>query len=201
MHVPTIDSAPLLGGALSLDFANTVEPRDEPDPLDLFRDRDDVLRWGIRTGLLPKGTLRSRRSGALAAASELARARSLREAVYAVLVAVARGREPSAEAMELLETGYAQAIGRSELVLRDGDYVWQTTAAGVDAVLDCVAHDAVELLRSPARARIKQCGRADGGCGWLFLDTTKSGTRRWCSMQICGSRAKAARQRSRQRGA
>jgi predicted RNA-binding Zn ribbon-like protein len=49
-----------------------------------------------------------------------------------------------------------------------------------------VVRSAVELLTSDAASRIGRC--ADEGCAWLFLDTTRSGTRRWCDMKSCGNR-------------
>ena len=46
-----------------------------------------------------------------------------------------------------------------------------------------------QLLTAPELPRVKQC--AGRGCSWLFLDTSKNGSRRWCEMEVCGSRAKA----------
>jgi predicted RNA-binding Zn ribbon-like protein len=50
---------------------------------------------------------------------------------------------------------------------------------------------AAELLTSAGRARVREC--AAHGCGWLFLDTSRSQRRRWCTMASCGNRAKARR--------
>jgi predicted RNA-binding Zn ribbon-like protein len=54
-----------------------------------------------------------------------------------------------------------------------------------------IAHSALQLLLSDALARVRACG-ADS-CRWLFLDTSKNHTRRWCNMKVCGNRAKARR--------
>ncbi|TMI77299.1 MAG: hypothetical protein E6H05_00485 [Bacillati bacterium ANGP1] len=51
---------------------------------------------------------------------------------------------------------------------------------------------ASELLTSADVRRVRQC-QSDDGCGWLFIDRSKNGTRRWCSMSVCGNRAKARR--------
>jgi predicted RNA-binding Zn ribbon-like protein len=56
---------------------------------------------------------------------------------------------------------------------------------------------ALDLLRDVPDARLKQC--PGGNCGWLFLDTTKRGNRRWCSMSECGQDAKDERRRARRR--
>ena len=195
----TVETVPRFGGALCLEFANTVDPRNSESAVDLLREREDVLRFGARSGLAVRVPKRRRTAPELAAATEaeeLARARALREAVYSAFAAIADGREADPEALALVQSAYADAMARSDLRPGDG-YDWESKASGVDAVLDAVARDAVELLRSPARARVKRCSDGDDGCGWLFVDVTKSGTRRWCSMAICGSRAKASRQRAR----
>jgi predicted RNA-binding Zn ribbon-like protein len=59
-----------------------------------------------------------------------------------------------------------------------------------------IAQSAVELLTEGELRRIKQCPGA-GDCGWLFYDTSRNGTRRWCSMEGCGSRVKMRRQYAR----
>jgi len=198
----TAETIARLGGSLCLDFANTVEPRNADPLIDVIAERDDVLRWGAGSGLVDRHCIpggRAARSGLseAAAAEELARARALREAIFGVFGAVAHGREPDASALGLVQRAFAQAMTRSELAVVDGAYTWRSSAGGVDVVLDAVARDAVDLLRSPRRSRIKQCGAEEGGCGWLFVDATKSGTRRWCTMAVCGSRAKASRHRAR----
>ncbi|HSS73555.1 MAG TPA: ABATE domain-containing protein [Gaiellaceae bacterium] len=197
-----IEDIPHLGGTLCLDFANTVEPRNSAEQLDLFQERDDVLRWASVTGIVvhpgSKPTRRPSQLSAAAAAEELARARALREAVYAAAAAAAREERPDARALATIQGAFAQAMARSELASLDGEYGWRSSAGGVDLVLDAVAKDAVDLLLSPGRLRIKECGDDENGCGWLFVDTTKSGTRRWCSMAVCGTRAKVERHRARQ---
>ena len=57
-----------------------------------------------------------------------------------------------------------------------------------------VAHSAAELLISDDLDRVKQCAD-DRGCGWLFVDTSRNRSRRWCSMESCGNRAKVQRHR------
>jgi predicted RNA-binding Zn ribbon-like protein len=64
-----------------------------------------------------------------------------------------------------------------------------------------VARSAEELLLSGDPRRAKECPGPDGGCGWLFYDESKNASRRWCSMEGCGSQAKMRRYRSRRRPA
>lgn len=83
---------------------------------------------------------------------------------------------------------------------------WHVTAAGqrarttpvtVAEVLATCASDAVDLLTGPEAARLRQCGADD--CYLVFVDTSRSGRRRWCSMERCGNRAKVAAFRTRHR--
>jgi predicted RNA-binding Zn ribbon-like protein len=69
----------------------------------------------------------------------------------------------------------------------------------VDAVLSTVARDAIDLLASGAVERVRTCGGDD--CTLLFVDSSRPGKRRWCSMEICGNKAKAADLRRRRAGA
>jgi len=62
---------------------------------------------------------------------------------------------------------------------------------GLDAMLVPIVRAAVDLLTSDAMSRVGRC--ADETCAWLFLDTTRSGTRRWCDMKSCGNRNKVRR--------
>lgn len=65
-------------------------------------------------------------------------------------------------------------------------------------LLDLIAISAAALLADPREmARLKTCPGAD--CGWMFIDETKNSRRRWCSMETCGNRAKAARHYERSR--
>jgi predicted RNA-binding Zn ribbon-like protein len=62
-----------------------------------------------------------------------------------------------------------------------------------------VVRSAAELLTSPHLLdRLGQC--ADPQCGWLFLDTSKSRTRKWCDINDCGNRAKQRRFQKKKRG-
>jgi predicted RNA-binding Zn ribbon-like protein len=66
-------------------------------------------------------------------------------------------------------------------------------------VPDRLAHAAVDLVRGLDVRQLKACPLDEGGCGWLFLDRSRNGSRRWCSMDDCGARAKARRLTARRR--
>jgi predicted RNA-binding Zn ribbon-like protein len=66
---------------------------------------------------------------------------------------------------------------------------WRSSNS-LEQVLWPVAIDAWDLLTEPELALVRQCPVEAGGCGWLFLDTSRAGNRRWCDMRTCGNRAK-----------
>jgi predicted RNA-binding Zn ribbon-like protein len=194
----------LLGGRLCLDFVNTIEGRIGLDPEDFLRGCADVLHWGEHAGLLTAAqvSMHSREAAKKpgAAAACLANAISLRELLYRIFLALAREAQPTADDLERLKRVYLDALAQAELSPEQQGFRWEwpAKAAGLEAILRYVARDAVELLCSPDVRRIKQCPGA-GDCGWLFLDASKNRSRRWCSMEGCGSRVKMRRQYARRR--
>jgi predicted RNA-binding Zn ribbon-like protein len=81
----------------------------------------------------------------------------------------------------------------------DGNSTEPATRCPVETCLATIARDAVELLTSPLARRVRECAADD--CALLFVDVSRGGRRRWCSMQACGNRAKARGFRERTRGA
>ena len=160
----------LVGGHLALDFANTIEPSREH-----LAAPSDLVAWGRGVGL--RGD---------AGASTLKRARELRRTVYEVFRPLAEGREPDADALATLAAFHAVAVADARLVPGEG-FVWDGD------LLAPIAVAAVDLLRSGPLDRLKVCA----GCPWLFLDTSRNRSRRWCSMSDCGARLKMRRYRAR----
>lgn len=198
----------MVGGHPALDLVNTVEPRVPGGATgnEHLRSSDDLLRWARRVGLLDAGEARQVEEAWTAdrGARALAATRELREATYAVLLAVlGRGDDASAE-LALLSRRWAEAAARSSLSLVPAGPAHDRLRIGTDPALlvpDRLAHAAVDLLRTVDLARLKVCPLEEGGCGWLFLDHSRNGSRRWCSMDDCGARAKARRLTARRRTA
>jgi predicted RNA-binding Zn ribbon-like protein len=143
----------------------------------------DLDRWLVAAGLAdgPGG----------ATAEDLSAARQLRETLYALALARAEDRPLPDVAREALNAFAAQpaaapSLDRSGRVWRHG---------GVRALLASVAREAIELLGEGAP--IRQCQGPT--CAILFVDTSRKGDRRWCSMSACGNRAKVAAFRGREK--
>jgi predicted RNA-binding Zn ribbon-like protein len=137
----------------------------------------------------------------------LRRARALREALFAIFSAVAGGDVPGATDLETLNDELKRAMGHARIVAGQGGdpirpgsvrgkhagYRWGWEGAGddLDQILWPVARSAAELLTDDSLARVRECDA--GNCAWLFLDTSRNRSRRWCDMTVCGNREKAQR--------
>ena len=186
----------LIGGNLALDFANTAEgtPEGEIEQEHLLS-YEDLMFWGHRLGFLSgedgERLLRKGRERPAEADAVFARALGFRAHLYELFRAVAEGDNPPAESVEALRRFESEAISHARLAPSGGDgFAWKW-ALGDDlaAVLWPVAHSATELLVSGPLGRIKGCA----GCNWLFVDESKNKSRRWCSMEECGTHAKMRR--------
>src|SRR5215203_2317187 len=200
------DRLPQLGGALCLDFANTAVWRMRPEPDETLVTYDDLLRWATRAGAIDEPTATALRRGADAtpdaASQTLERAKALREALYRIMLAGMAGVAPDPARLETFNRELQLAMARAGVHpgpdgLRWG---WSTSPTGtVDLAqpLWPVVRSAADLLTEPSLERVKRC--PGEGCGWLFLDTSRNSSRRWCDMASCGNRARvrafAARQR------
>ena len=177
-------------GHLALDFANTVSDRDTPAAVERLAGYGDLVAFAQQTELL--STRDARRLVDLAArhpeaaAGVLAEAIALREALYRIFAAGAQEATPAATDVAVLNAHHA----RFRLDERF-QWVWSARPDGLDAFLGPIVRAAVDLLTSDRRERVRIC--ADDTCAWVFLDTSKNRSRRWCDMAQCGNRAKARR--------
>ena len=195
-----------VSGNLALDFLNTVEDRLRPEREELLRTPEDLAEWGLMTGVLASPSKASgerqsfvRNSPTKDSRTELAAALALRERLTTLLEAHVAGELPDPADLAALAGAVADAHAAATLAPgADGELRWRWDPANLASVRHTVADAAFELLSGPAAARIGEC---DGpGCGWFFLDQTKRGNRRWCTMADCGQEAKSAGRRAR-RGA
>jgi predicted RNA-binding Zn ribbon-like protein len=195
----------LFGGELSLDFANTVEPRAAQPQRDTLPSYAHLVRWARHAGALDgaqaERLLQAAASRPAAARTSLAAAVTLREAIYRVFAAIAHGATPAEADLDRLRQGYAEAMGHARLRPGPGQLAWTwDDDEAFDRAWWPLARSAVELATAGPLDRVKQCA-GPSGCGFLFLDTTKNRVRRWCSMGECGSQVKASRQTARRRAA
>jgi predicted RNA-binding Zn ribbon-like protein len=174
---------------LCLAYANTRTWRGSEEPVETLRSGADLLVWLDRAGIgAERPRERSRQVDKV-----LPAALELREAIFRVFAALAAGDRPGTPDDVLLSNAVAEAPPRQELVRAAAGFAWRIEPRGLTApaLLAPVLWSAADLLVGAERRRIRQC--ANEKCLWLFIDESKSGTRRWCDMSSCGNRAKARR--------
>ena len=174
-------------GRLALDLPATIRRR-VSKPEDVLAPTGAPARW-LRDAGLVQG-LPTLLPGQ---ASELLK---LREAIWAAAGAASAGRTLPEDAVATLNrmAAYPLAVPR----LDAGSATMKLIADDpFRTALATIARDAIDLIGSPLRTRIKACEQPD--CRMLFLDISRSSRRRWCSMDRCGSRAKGAAFRTRNR--
>jgi predicted RNA-binding Zn ribbon-like protein len=164
----------IVGGDPALDLVNTVGDDRVADPLD---DYASFAAWAERIG------------AGRPEPGDHVPARELRAVVDAVFRPLASGAEPRPDALARLAALAGAAVERARLVRADRTFRLDW---GGDP-LAALAVAALDLLRSDRLDRLKACE----GCPWLFLDTSRNHSRRWCSMGDCGSRSKMRRYRAR----
>lgn len=184
-----------VGGCPALDFVNTV-PALAGGPAELLSTWSDVARWAAASGAIADWGTAGGRSLELAparAARWLVRAIRLREAVRTLLQGRLDGLSPSREALSTLNAELRGGLRRT-IVRASPDRSLTARVEGLGPsprrLLAELAESAAHVLTHADTARVRRC--AGHACVLWFLDTSKNGQRRWCSMDACGNRAKAA---------
>ncbi|HYH78516.1 MAG TPA: ABATE domain-containing protein [Longimicrobium sp.] len=186
----------LAGGHLALDFANTAGVHGDAPESEWLSGYRDLVWWGLRAGVIDDpaaGALLARGDEeADAAASVFARAITLREALYRVFAPVCHGACPENDDLALINAELSRALPHLRVASAgEQAFAWAWEGDGLDRVLWPVVRAAAELLTSGELARIGEC--EGDNCEWLYLDTSRNRSRRWCVMSDCGNRAKARR--------
>jgi len=175
---------------LCLTFANTRYWRGKRVPTETLADRDDLLRWVRQEIGLDETALSSLMPEAPSAFQE---AIGLREMIYDLFVQAAGQGAIEETVLAELNAALGRAPMREVLSVIGRERGWAVVpgAPAVTTLLAPVLWSAADLLLGPRFKRVRKCDNPV--CGWLFLDDSKSGNRRWCAMTACGNRAKAHR--------
>jgi len=193
-----------LSGCPAIDFTNTVSWRASGRPVERLDSAQDLVRWARQSRVITDHDARQlaqqARSKPVPTIAAVARVRSLREAIYRVFSMIADGHQPNQSDMATINRLLSEAMRHIRVMRRaDGGFVtaWQKGPPSLRRVLWPVARSVAEVLTLEELGRLKKCPSEN--CGWIFLDTTRNRTRRWCDMKVCGNRAKAHRYYRRQR--
>jgi len=190
-------SIKLSGGALCLDFTNTVHCYGCQDLGEYLNTYHDLVAWSRHVGTISDDEAGMLSLGADRQPSEASnthkKAIELREAIYRIFTVSLNNQSPAREDLAVFNKYLAETMMGSRIVKTQDGFGWDMTGnkAKLDWILNPVIRSAADLLVSEEFRRIKKC--ADPTCGWLFLDISRNRSRRWCDMADCGNRAKASR--------
>lgn len=191
----------LLGNRVCIDFVNSLDPR-KGDSRECLHSYTDLAVWGDHASLLSKAeteVLLARAARHPAEAEQVfKRGIDLRETLYRLFYAVSQSDKlPEADKVTL-QRAYVAALPRARMTQMGTGFDWSWPGDALETPLWRLTHDAVELLRTGEPERLKECANPIT-CGWLFYDTSKNNSRRWCLMAECGVSEKVRQQRQKRR--
>jgi predicted RNA-binding Zn ribbon-like protein len=190
-----VEALELLQENLSLDFVNTSGTHPGGADNEFLTSYPRLIEWSVYVGVLhhddAERLLVQAQQHPADAESALHYALAVRKTLFHLLSASAEGGSPQAPDMGAFNHILSQAMThlRAASTNEGFTWVWATDTSDLEKMLWPVTWAAAELLMSPDRRYLRECAGED--CNWLFLDTSKNHSRRWCSMKDCGNRAKA----------
>ena len=189
----TMDNLQMDGGCLAFNFVNTVNTRKPAPEFEYLKTFEDLLSWSAKAESLDEAQLQALRKYVAqepeAALAELQDMIEAREMLYQLFSAIAQGAQPDAAVADAFNQRLSIAFQKIYLTFGPAGAEEHLGGEGVslDEPLLPVLKSAFDILTREDFGRIKECPR----CGWLFLDTSKNGKRKWCDMNVCGSREKS----------
>lgn len=184
-------------GWLCLDFANTVSMHASDHPEERLNDYTDLVEWAQTEQLVTADAAARLLAEAEERPGDAAQSHQyairLRDAIYEIYAALAHDEQPRPADLDALNEALMRGLSHLRVVqVGDGfRWEWDVRRDSLYQMLWPVARSAADLLTSEDMHRVGQCADEDG-CGWLFYDTSKNHSRRWCGA-TCANRAKARR--------
>jgi predicted RNA-binding Zn ribbon-like protein len=193
------EGAGLYAVELCLDFANTAEWHASDHPEEHLNNYADLVSWAQTKRLISASEAKNLNKEAgdhpERAAHTLGQAIELREALYRIFSAQARGRALPQADLGIINRALSDALSKAQIVQTASGFRWGWVSdeLALDRMLWPIVRSAADLLTLDRwLARVGQC-QDDRGCGWLFLDKSKNHSRQWCDIKDCGNRAKQRR--------
>jgi predicted RNA-binding Zn ribbon-like protein len=189
-----------IGGEPALDLVNTVDWTATGPRAERLTDYARLSEWAVGAGILtPGGAARLRRAAArhpAAARAALADAHRARAMLRQAMSRRASGGSLRPRELAALNALLADALAHLELTPSPSGTVLGFRGLGerLESPVWPAIWSAAELLASEEAGRIRVCGGQD--CGWMYVDRSRNGLRRWCEMETCGTRAKNRRRAS-----
>ncbi|MGD2155386.1 MAG: CGNR zinc finger domain-containing protein [Anaerolineales bacterium] len=189
-----VESLDLEGGVLCLDFANTVDSRFDLPTKDYLSDYTDLVLWASHAGAfkeqLANRLIKIQEQDPARAERIFQHSIQLRETLYRIFQAYIQGEKVTPGDLEQLNDWISRSFSQIKLNKTEKGFTYRwKNENDLELVLWEITKSAADLLTKGNLKRVKQCP----SCGWVFRDASKNRSRKWCSMQVCGNRAKAMR--------
>jgi predicted RNA-binding Zn ribbon-like protein len=190
-----------VGNDPAIDFLNT-RPVQDGEPTELLPDFAAVVRWFHAAGLLSSydlAALTQRWDQSAAARRTVEAIQDLREKLRKEVLAWEKGTAVHRSTIDEINRLMAEHPMFSRLKKNGNELSAEVyfKPQSPEDLLAPLAYSAAMLFANAKRDRVRKCDQ----CVLHFVDTSKKGTRRWCSMQLCGNRLKVAAYAARQRSA
>lgn len=192
----SIATLQLDGGCPVFDFTNTISNRNDPDYFDYLTKYDDFIQWIDKIGLLPKRKIHAieafSKNHARISADTMKLIIEVREVIFNLFSSLAQHQKADSEVLNAFNGVLSEALSTMRIDIGRTEVTTSFSAsdkAMLKEPLYLLIKNAFDILSTQSFERIKECPT----CGWLFLDASKNGKRRWCNMQVCGSNDKARR--------
>lgn len=183
--------------ALCLSFANAFDIHENGKHEEMFKEYSDLVEWAQILKVIDRPLAQLLLHGANQnpedAFAVLQSAWVLRKAIYNIFTSIAHHKSPEPGDLNILNVALSDTLVHYRIELNKEGFIWGwNNTPALDQMIWYVIRDTADLLTGDSLNRIGQCTNVTG-CGWLFLDTSRNRSRRWCSMETCGNRAKAMR--------
>lgn len=200
-----VTQLPLVGEHPVLDFINTVDDPETASEVDYLPNYERFIDVCARVNLVQPGChdplIHLMVRHPVISRRVFREAITLRDHLRNLLLAIAQSEDLRESGIDFLNQLAAEAFAHRRLEAQNGpplSWQWTPDSSSLRIPLWAIALQASELLCDDERLhRLKVC--ANDPCKWLFLDYSRNGRRRWCSMSECGNQAKVRRLRARRR--
>ncbi len=194
MTADEMDKLQFDGGCIAFDFTNTVNTRKHSAYKDYINSFQNLLLWSEKVKLLDADRLAAIHEIVDSASGTKAFEYAIyaREVLHGIFAPIANNNTPQPAIIEKFNGLISRSLCHAKFETEDfpNSLSFHQNNAFADEIIDTIVKSAFDVLTSENfKDKIKECP----GCGWLFLDKSKNGKRRWCDMQACGSNDKALR--------
>ncbi len=190
---------------LCLDFTNTADEHLSMPTNELLTSYTRLVEWSVFSKSISdeqgEVLLSLARQHPDKSDEALRFAINVRETLFRVLAAAAANRQPDTVDMQAFNEILAKAMSHLRMIPAQANFSWTCALDenDLETMIWPVVWSAAELMTSHDLHYLRECASED--CEWLFLDTSKNHSRRWCSMKQCGNRSKARTHYQRARSA